>query len=154
MDPTAFSRDSGPDEGRTVTLSGRHLREAIRLLSHLVGTVGVSRLSFTERAKRNLSNRHKRVEIFGKAMFGEPAWDVMLILYIERKEQSYTIARLTERAGAPATTVLRWLDHMEREGLVRRLEHPTDARALFVELTDYGEQMMDSYFSETLTAER
>jgi DNA-binding MarR family transcriptional regulator len=43
---------------------------------------------------------------------------------------------------------------MEREGLVRRLEHPTDARALFVELTDYGEQMMDSYFSETLTAER
>lgn len=42
------------------------------------------------------------------------------------------------RALLATATGLRWIEYLDQEQLIRREPHPTDARAVFVELTDMG----------------
>jgi DNA-binding MarR family transcriptional regulator len=157
-------------EPKTVILSARDVRDAKRLLSVLSGdqrpasdlsdasastTPGfIDREVLIERARQIYLARRRRHRIFGKSMFGEPAWDVLLVLYIaEHAGPRYTIGRLTQVAGLATTTSLRWLDYLEGQRLIARDSHPTDKRAVFVEITDKGLHEMDSYLSETLTTE-
>ena len=87
-------------------------------------------------------------------MFGEPAWDILLALYVNEPGQRQTISRLAETANASKSTALRWLEHLERHGLVRREDHPHDRRTVFVELTDAGRGKLDFYFAILLSPER
>lgn len=105
-------------------------------------------------ARRAYIDRRKRIVFFGSWLFGEPAWDILLVLYIESDLQRCTISRLSEFTGAAMTTILRWLEALEKRGLVRRTEHPTDRRSVFIELTGKGEDALNSYFSETHTQPR
>jgi len=76
---------------------------------------------------------------------------MLLALYIfDLCGPKFTVSKLTEFAGGPATTALRWLDFLEENALVERVEHPTDARVSFVDLTDQGRSALDTYFSETI----
>ena len=159
-----------PSEAKTVQLTARDVREAKRLLSLLAGEQSsalvpsdpntaevpkiVDRETLVERAKQIYLARRRRHRIFGKSMFGEPAWDMLLVLYIaEQLGPRYTIGRLTQVTDLATTTALRWLDYLEGQRLIARDSHPTDRRAVRVEITDKGLQEMDSYLSETLTTE-
>jgi DNA-binding MarR family transcriptional regulator len=162
VEPTAFDESGRPDETRNVTLSRRDLRDAIRLLRRLIegddrpqefeatGHVVADRQTLISRARRAILERRKRAEMFGTAMFGEPAWEMLLILYVEQNNLRLTIARLTQLSGASATTALRWIEYLEGEELIRRFPHPVDGRSFFVGMTDRGLQALDLYFSETL----
>jgi DNA-binding MarR family transcriptional regulator len=162
VEPVAFDEAGRPDQTRDITLSGRDLRDAIRLLRRLV-EAGEQPLQFepTDRpvadretlikcARRAIAERNKRIEVFGKAMFREPAWDMLLILYVEQNRLRFTIGRLANAAGASATTALRWLEYLESQGMIRRYANPTDRRSFFVGIADRGVQALDSYFSEIL----
>ena len=48
-------------------------------------------------------------------MFGEPAFDILLALYIEGDAQPVMITTLVEAVGTPMTTTLRWVEALERE---------------------------------------
>lgn len=113
-----------------------------------VGQISPGRLR--DRAGEILSNRRRRHDIFGKAMFGEPAWDMLLLLYAIEHGERQTIGRLGDLAGASKTTALRWFDYLEAQKLVQRDPHPTDKRAAFVELTDKGRDALELYLSGTL----
>jgi DNA-binding MarR family transcriptional regulator len=132
-----------------------------RLLGRLTGelespavVVPASRETLVKRARQSLNDRRRRARQFGSGMFGEPGWDMLLILYLEQDRKRLTVSALTDGSGIAATTALRWLGYLQSQGLVFRREHPTDARAAFVELSDKGVEAMNSYFSETLTAVR
>lgn len=47
-------------------------------------------------------------------------------------------SRLTELLGTDAAGMTRLLDTLERKGLVRRGQHPSDRRAVMIELTPAG----------------
>lgn len=102
------------------------------------------------RVRQSYIDRRKRIIYFGDWMFGEPAWDILLVLYIDSKLQRCTVGRLTELAGAALTTIIRWIEALEKRGFVRRTPHPNDRRSSFIELTSKGEEALNSYFSETL----
>jgi hypothetical protein len=156
-------RSDSSAEDRTISLSESDLRAAIHLLGRLTGiyvgasekeaAVAATKLNLQRKANENLRARRKRSQIFGAPMFGEPAWDMLLILYVLQNGPRLTVSRLTEHSRLPATTALRWLDYLEEHGLIRRESHPTDRRAFFVELSDLGLSKMNLYFSETLTTE-
>jgi DNA-binding MarR family transcriptional regulator len=163
MDQRRFNdpRDQ-TDASRTVTLTGRDLRDATRLLRTLVDTVERQtpsprpaafrdRNGFLECAREILRLRRSRTQYFGSAMFGEPGWDILLILYVEEGRNQLHVSRLMAASGSPPTTGLRWLDYLESQQWVGRRKHPTDGRVELVELTDKGRGLLDSYFSETLT---
>ena len=170
MDQRIFD-DPGPDrneDSRSVTLTGRDLRDATRLLQKLLerdAETSVSpaspreitpmhRKRFVDHARRIIHDRRRRTQLFGSAMFGEPGWDMLLILYVEEDINRLSVTRLATTSGSSLTTGLRWFEYLVSQQLVRRLDHPTDRRIDLVELTDKGRIALDSYFSETLTRGR
>ncbi|WP_185829182.1 MarR family transcriptional regulator [Sphingomonas ginkgonis] len=143
-----------------IALSASDAREAARLLGLLTGqeeaagrktgvAPGSQREVAISRARREFSERKRRAEFFSAAMFGEPAWDILLALYVtEGTHGRHTMTSIRDLVGVPLTTALRWADYLERERLIARSQHPTDRRSMIIELTDKGRQTLDGYFSQ------
>lgn len=101
------------------------------------------------RARETMARRTRRGLNFSNAMFGEPAWDMLLALYTaEASAAAITVTGLTKLSGAPPTTALRWLDYLAKERMVMREPHLIDRRLTYVSLTDKGRQALDAYFDE------
>ena len=159
------------DKERTIALSLQDVRAARRLLKLLAqedpkSSIGqqleesvrpaadTSRAALIARARREFGNRRRRTAVFEHSMFGEPAWDMLLALYIlDVSGQRQTTGALMQFSGAPITTARRWLDYLVANGLVLRSHHPTDQRVMFVSLTDKGRDALDLYYSETVETE-
>ena len=89
--------------------------------------------------------RRQRTAIFGEpALFGEPAWDIMLDLYIAAVDlKQISVSSACIASGTPPTTGLRWLGVLEKKGLIARTHDPMDQRRILVRLTSHGLAAMD-----------
>jgi DNA-binding MarR family transcriptional regulator len=145
---------------RLVSLDERDVEDLHRLLGKIRDRSPVSEtqdaevpdseeLKLEQRARRLLENRRKRVAIFGAQMFAEPAWDMLLLLYLSGRGRRQTQSSLCELSGASRSTAMRWIEFLAGRGLVRREDHPTDKRHNFVSLTEKGRHLLDLYLSET-----
>jgi DNA-binding MarR family transcriptional regulator len=83
-------------------------------------------------------------------MFGQPAFDILLALYIEGDAQPVRISTLVETAGTAMTTTLRWVNAFERERLVECEAQPSDRRTRMVRLSEHGRSKMNAFLSEAL----
>jgi DNA-binding MarR family transcriptional regulator len=94
-------------------------------------------------------DRRRRARHLPVRLLGEPAWDIMLDLFVAGgRGQAVSVSNACLAADAPASTALRWLQHLQAEGLVERLPDATDARRHYVRLTDQGVAQMSAYFAE------
>jgi hypothetical protein len=99
-------------------------------------------------ARNEYKNRRQREKVFGRNLFGDPVWDMLLDLFIAASEgRRESVSSTCIAAAVPATTALRYLAQMVKLGLVRRTPHPTDARCNYLELTKPGYDKMLSYFA-------
>lgn len=90
--------------------------------------------------------RRRRERHFSSALFSEPAWDILLSLFIaDEREARMTVSRLAEETGSPLTTALRWLDYLDGARLITREQSSTDRRKIFVALTDKGRDGLMAY---------
>jgi len=91
--------------------------------------------------------RHQRSIFFAKAMFGEPAWDILLVLYVaEGIGEPRTVNQASELAGVAPTSAKRWIEYLEQNQLVTRRTHDTDSRRILLELTPRGRTGLDGFF--------
>ncbi len=115
-------------------------------------------LSFAKMARASYERRRKRAKIFGDSeLFGEPAWDILLDLYIAQAEDKpVSVSSACIGSAAPPTTGLRWLGVLADHGLVEREHDPDDQRRVLVRLTDKALAAMDEYFASSagLTTDR
>jgi hypothetical protein len=100
-------------------------------------------------ARRAYQDRRRRAQIFDdKTMFGEPAWDIMLDLFIAAcQDKRVAITSACIGADVPNTTALRWLSILEVKGLISRESDELDGRRTFVRLSKLGFDRMKEYFS-------
>ena len=104
-------------------------------------------------AKRLLRERRLRERIFEGAEFGEPAWDILLTLYIAHQEgKLVSVSSLCAAAIVPATTALRWISTMEVRGQLRRHRDPIHKRRMFMSLSTDALATMDRYLIALATA--
>ena len=79
-------------------------------------------------------------------LFADPAWDILLDLFIERGAgRRVAITSACIASNVPPTTALRWISLLEGRGLVCREEDVSDRRRVFVELTRIGERAIARY---------
>jgi DNA-binding MarR family transcriptional regulator len=102
-------------------------------------------------ARRILAMRRLRDRLLG-AFFAEPAWDILLELYVQTHEdRTVTVSQLSLSTGAPPTTALRWINTMAREGLLVRRSDDADARRVIVSLSREGEESMRLLLASVLS---
>ena len=102
-------------------------------------------------AREHYCSRRRRDKIFGTGtLFGEPAWDILLDLFIAAKEgRRVSVMSACIGAVAPSTTALRWIVTLERDGLLRREDATHDKRRSFIQITPTGYAAMVEYFAAT-----
>jgi DNA-binding MarR family transcriptional regulator len=95
-----------------------------------------------------IANRQARTRFFDPALFGDPAWDMLLDLTAAQGEGAQvSVTSLCIAAGVPATTALRWLTQMVETGIFIRVPDPADRRRAFIALSDKAVAAMAGYFA-------
>jgi len=137
-DTVALPAGLAPLRNRMLKLAGAG-KEAVPTEDELLGLL----------AEELYRNRRRRAQHFSQRLFGEPAWDILLDLYAAAaRGEMVSVSNACRAADAPASTALRWLQHLEDECLVERTADPTDARRHFVQLTKRGAERMHAYFAD------
>jgi len=102
-------------------------------------------------AERLYSERRRRDERFPPGLFGEPAWDLLLALFIAREEgrdltlpKAYSAAKVDPRDG-PAL-----VDRLAAAGMVQRSRARSDQRRNAVVLTDHALERLTDYLTDLL----
>ena len=161
-EPTA----SNDDFDKVIRLTDKDVRDAARLFRLLADAGSRSPSVFADndrsvqteradqsenqellaRAKLILSSRRLRTRHFNPAIFGEPAWEILLVLYItDSSGGRQTLGKLTDWIETPPTSVLRWVGYLEKERFLERQPHPNDRRITFLRLLPKGREAMNAY---------
>jgi hypothetical protein len=91
----------------------------------------------TAKAWQRASAARRRIFDEGDRMFDDPAWEILLDLFVQHWEgRPVAITDACFASKVPPTTALRWLDRLYSKGLVGRIEDRTDARRTRLFLTE------------------
>jgi len=102
-------------------------------------------------AKALYLDRRERARLFDNALFGEPAWDILLDLRAryEGKDMPSSLS-ICAGADSPSSTGLRYIRALEKAGLVERLDDPGDGRRRVARLSEKGMRLIDRYIDQIL----
>ena len=105
---------------------------------------------YADTARLAYDLRRSRGTVFGDHdLFGEPAWDILLDLYVAHcDDKPVSVSSACIGSAAPPTTGLRWLGVLTEQGLILREHDPDDQRRVLVRLSDSGLGAMDRYFEQ------
>lgn len=91
-----------------------------------------------------ISARKARDRILDAALFVNPAWDILLDLYIgHAQHKEACVSDVCLASSAPSTTVMRWIVTLENRGLVERSPDPRDKRRTLLNLSSEGIDKME-----------
>lgn len=106
-------------------------------------------LAFAVLAEQLYQERRRRSRHFPPHLFAEPAWDILLDLFVNGvRKRAISITSACIAGGIPATTGLRWLGLLEKEGLLVRETSGDDARVTWVRLSEQGMDAVRGYIAE------
>lgn len=143
----------------------RELRHAIRELTRRVGELEGKADSFEEPspayglsddklamiATSLYRSRRLRAKYFDPALIEEPAWDMLLDLFISAiRGVRVATTSLCLAARVPQATGLRWIAVLQEHALVRRYRAEDDHRLKPVEITPKGFRLMRQYLSDSM----
>lgn len=87
--------------------------------------------------------RRARDRVFTSPLFHNPAWDILLELYIQRHAGETCVFQVCAGSSSPPTTVLRWIGVLEAERLIERHRDKKDRRRSILSLTPLGLSKME-----------
>lgn len=146
------------DDPSTISLDGSDREALAKLLGQILDADASSRCNGhleggrADAAKWLYDQRRRREQFLPGELFGEPAWDILLILYWARHSQRrLSVSSVCASAGAPSTTALRHIEHLCRSGHVVRQPHPTDRRISWLSLSNDADERIGRYLESLLT---
>jgi FixJ family two-component response regulator/DNA-binding MarR family transcriptional regulator len=104
---------------------------------------GSERMVSPADVKAIMKARRQRGKYFENDLFSDPSWDILLELtaaHLEGRQESVTSVALA--TSVPTSTAMRRIREMTDKGLLHRWDDPSDARRIFVALTEDTSQRM------------
>lgn len=151
--PAALGAQGFPSEDEVVVKKIRDLMEYMIKMSgedhNFEYQNNTPDLGFALRqAKREYKRRRDREKQFNVVgLFADPAWDILLDLFINRAEgKKVCTSSACIASCVPVTTALRWITALENDGFVYKSNDESDRRRTYIELTEIGLSKMLSYF--------
>jgi DNA-binding response OmpR family regulator len=96
--------------------------------------------------------RRRRSKFLDASLFAEPAWDMLLDLFVASvRGRQVSVTRLCRAADVTEATGLRWIEMLESQGLMRRRSVSEDGHLRVVELSDGGFEAMCKYVLDGVT---
>lgn len=128
-----------------------------RLRTVAESTVGRSRVAPAEvsahslkAARRMVRERLRRGSYFDAGLFADPAWDMMLDIFIAEAEGRETpVMNLCLSSQVPETTTLRWVRTLEHAGIFIRRKDEHDQRRVLVRLSPHAAKSMADYLEDS-----
>lgn len=118
------------------------------------GSLAMEDIEFAERkalagAKLALRRRLLRRQLVGASwLFGEPAWDMLIDLFVNEIEgKSVAVSSLCLASGVPMSSALRLVQKLCDEELIHRRADPHDGRRYFVQLSPNLRHRLTAYFA-------
>ena len=107
-------------------------------------------------ATRLYRERRFRAEYFSDSdVFGEPAWDILLHLYQGHShDRELRIESVALATGLPATSSLRWLELLEKKGLVFAYRNESEIAEIYLRLSSKGLDAMARYLDRVANGEQ
>lgn len=106
------------------------------------------------RIRRILSARRARSIYFEGGLFADPAWDMLLELYLARLvHRRLSVSGVCSGSGVPPTTALRWIATLVGRGYIERRDDPMDRRRVFLELSEVAARQMEDLVQRLPEAE-
>jgi DNA-binding transcriptional ArsR family regulator len=152
-------------DGRRTPFSAADARQLQRTIEGLTKTVDLLRSRLAERPQDTrvgdeppaglaravqieICNRALRSSVFDPDFFCDPAWDMLLDLFLQQSlGRRVCVSSLCIASGAPSSTALRWIRALEEADLVERSRDPADGRRIFVRLTAAGHAKIAGYLA-------
>lgn len=104
-----------------------------------------------EHARRTIRRRLLRRQLIGsEELFGEPAWEILLDVFVHEYEgKPLAITSTCATAGIPMSSGLRLIQKLCDADILRRIPDTFDGRRCFVRLQPAAYDRMRAYFSES-----
>lgn len=104
----------------------------------------VQQISVSEVVQSLINMRRSRAESFSSRLFGDPAWDIILDLYLsESRGKRVSVSSACIASETSPTTGLRYLRALESEKIIERVADPNDGRRIYVSLTGRGRSALE-----------
>lgn len=98
--------------------------------------------------RREIRRRAERSKFFPAEIFGEPAWNILLDLYLSASfDRPVTVSNACDASSVPHSTAIRWIDMLVDLGMIERQQSELDQRVIFLRLTSTAEKKLISYFA-------
>jgi DNA-binding MarR family transcriptional regulator len=92
-------------------------------------------------------------QFFGEGLFCDPAWDILLDLYINNgRRRTISVSSACLASVVPTTTALRYISQLVRRRLAVRSPHPDDRRVSVLHLTALAVSAMEGLLKQRITA--
>jgi DNA-binding MarR family transcriptional regulator len=103
-------------------------------------------------AKRYLRQRRRREERFPPGLFADPAWDILLDLYVcEAEACKVSVSDACRASAVPESTALRCIRSLIAHGLIERESSTSDRRVKYLALADGARDLMAYWIEETFS---
>lgn len=101
--------------------------------------------------QRYLRARRKRRDLLGADIFADPAWDILLDLYVSQlRGRRVSVSSACIAGNVPATTALRYIKMLCDEGLIERVPDADDNRRIWVQLKPKAQAGIEAVFDQML----
>jgi DNA-binding MarR family transcriptional regulator len=102
-------------------------------------------------AKAIYKSRRSREKFLDRSLIEEPAWDILLDIYSHQAEgKQLGITSSCIAACVPATTALRWISVLEKQGIIERYADNIDRRRTYLRLTSEGTGAMNNALGDIM----
>lgn len=109
----------------------------------------------TAKAWQRASAVRRRIFDQGDTLFSDPGWDILLDLFVEESQhRAVSVSSACIAAGVPPTTGLRWLERLQRRGLLTRTPDPQDGRKVYIRLTPLALQRITAALDAACEGDR
>ena len=96
--------------------------------------------------------RREREKTFGANLFADPAWDLLLYLFLALDDsRGVTVTEACYAAAVPISRALRCVGHLVDRKLILRVANPKDRRAAHLYLTNAGSEKMTAFLRQFAT---
>lgn len=130
----------------------RFERQTRKLIEDAERAAAMHKSDLTDYARLTLLGRKQRDHYFDPMLFSNPAWDILLNLYVADAEGTpVSVIDSCVASPVPQGVALRWLGYLKQEEMVIETPNSAQPRQTVIRLTDQTRLAVSAYLGSLIS---